>query len=243
MRPGERTYTIVSTRGELYTVRLAFKHIKSFNIRVASDGSVKASAPCSAPEVVVRDFLQSRADWVEAAVKRQRALAAARPRDNIENGGTVRIHGRAVAVNVTSGKKNRVELHGDELWVAVRDTADAESVKKAVLTWQKRAALEFLTQLTAEYLPAFARYGVCEMPKISVKTMKTRWGSCSYDKGRVSYNTALLAVPTECARYVVVHELAHFVYHDHSPRFHALTAEVLPGAAQYRKKLKSERLG
>ena len=243
MRYGEQNYTIASSTGELYTVRLAFKRIRSFNIRVASDGSIRASAPCIASDRTVREFLQSRADWIEKAVLKQRSRVEEQQRhENLQNGGYLRVYGRQIFIAVSPGSKPDAVLLQDTLTVTVTCPDDKQEIETAIRAWQHAEAFDYLTKLTLEYLPAFAEYGICKSPAITIKRMKTRWGSCSYNKGRISYNVALLALPDELVRYVVVHELAHFVHHNHQPEFHALVERILPGSRELRRKLKLESI-
>lgn len=62
---------------------------------------------------------------------------------------------------------------------------------------------------------------------ITVRDPRTRWGSCSA-RGAVSFSWRLMMAPSRVAEYVVVHELAHLVHLDHSPRFWHLVAQVRP---------------
>lgn len=55
-----------------------------------------------------------------------------------------------------------------------------------------------------------------------IKRMKTKWGSCNSNKGRVWLNLELAKKPTDCLEYVIVHELAHLRVRRHDVRFHAL---------------------
>ena len=63
--------------------------------------------------------------------------------------------------------------------------------------------------------------------KITVRSQKTRWGSCSA-KGNLSFNCLLMLVPEKVLDYVIVHELCHRREMNHSAKFWALVAQVLP---------------
>ncbi|HIX77386.1 MAG TPA: M48 family metallopeptidase [Candidatus Fusicatenibacter merdavium] len=63
--------------------------------------------------------------------------------------------------------------------------------------------------------------------RITIREQKTRWGSCS-SKGNLNFNWKLIRMPQEILDYVVVHELAHRMEMNHSPRFYRIVASVLP---------------
>ena len=73
--------------------------------------------------------------------------------------------------------------------------------------------------------------------RVTVRPMRSRWGSCSSD-GSLSFNCLLSRCPAEVADYVVVHELCHRKEMNHSPRFWAEVARILPDYARQRTWLK-----
>jgi hypothetical protein len=63
--------------------------------------------------------------------------------------------------------------------------------------------------------------------RVAVREQKRRWGSCSA-RGSLNFNWRLILAPAEVMEYVVVHELCHLLVLDHSPRFWAHVAALLP---------------
>jgi predicted metal-dependent hydrolase len=55
-----------------------------------------------------------------------------------------------------------------------------------------------------------------------VTNQHKRWGSCTADTGEIRISHRLRDVPGWVLDAVLVHELAHLVHPDHSPRFHVL---------------------
>ena len=73
--------------------------------------------------------------------------------------------------------------------------------------------------------------------RISIRSAKTRWGSCS-SEGNLNFHWKLVLMPPEVLDYVVVHELAHRKEMNHSRKFWAEVKNVLPDYEKRRKWLK-----
>ena len=102
---------------------------------------------------------------------------------------------------------------------------------------KKRAKIAFRERV-GYYAPLVGvSYG-----QITIRSQKTRWGSCS-SKGNLNFNCLLLLAPPEVLDYVVVHELCHRKEMNHSPRFWAEVARVMPDYKVRRKWLKDNGNG
>lgn len=110
------------------------------------------------------------------------------------------------------------------------------------LTDTQRAALEqrYITA-AKEYFPKRAAYYQQftggSYNRITIRDQKTRWGSCSA-KGTLSFNWRLMLAPPEILDYVVIHELCHLTYMDHSAAFWRKVESVCPGYRTARRWLK-----
>ena len=64
--------------------------------------------------------------------------------------------------------------------------------------------------------------------------MKTKWGSCNPDAGRIWINSELAKKPKICTDYIVLHEFAHFISLRHEDEFIAVLDKMMPTWRQVR---------
>ncbi len=76
---------------------------------------------------------------------------------------------------------------------------------------------------------------------VELKFMQSRWGSCSLGR-KITLATPLLFTTPEILRYVIIHELAHILHHDHSHRFWNAVSGQMPDFRIHLKSLKQMRL-
>lgn len=88
----------------------------------------------------------------------------------------------------------------------------------------ERRALE--EKLAPEVARA-ARLLAITVPPFTVRTMRSRFGSCSA-RGALSFSDSLRALPDNLFEYIVMHEAAHCVEHNHSPAFWAIVEKLIP---------------
>lgn len=96
---------------------------------------------------------------------------------------------------------------------------------------------EQIHDLCNKAFPYYEKRGI-KYPEIKFRKMVSRWGSCHFQKGILTFNTNLMYAPTECIEYVVWHEFTHFLQPNHSSKFYNELAKVYPNWKECRKKLK-----
>lgn len=85
--------------------------------------------------------------------------------------------------------------------------------------------------------PLVRPYGVA-VPELKLRPLKSQWGNCHWAQGYITLNTALARCPEELRDYVALHELVHFLHHDHGPGFYARMDALMPDWRRRRKALK-----
>lgn len=104
-----------------------------------------------------------------------------------------------------------------------------------VLSQHARASLEQMVRTIND------RTFCSSIRSVSLKFMRSRWGSCSMG-GSIALSTPLLYTDMDILRYVIVHELAHTHHPDHSSAFWEAVEQHEPGYEVAFKRLKSYRM-
>jgi predicted metal-dependent hydrolase len=74
--------------------------------------------------------------------------------------------------------------------------------------------------------------------KVSIKDLRSLWGSCSSRKN-LNFNHKIVDLPPEQADYIIVHELCHLREFNHSKKFWDLVAETIPNFRRIKNELKN----
>lgn len=210
---------------------------KTATITVSTDNRVTVSVPSYVTDGYVREILRRKAAWIQGRIEANLArLEHCKPK-RFESGEEHRYRGVPLLLIVEEGAPCRPRLEEGRLRIrapsGLSSESRGESVKAQLVAWYRERAMEELKGRVRFYE---ARLGV-RAAEIRVKSLKSRWGSCS-SRGSISFNWQLILAPDEIMDYVIVHELCHLVHLNHSPDFWKLVESVVPDCRQRRQWLR-----
>ncbi len=223
------------------TVDVVFKDIKHVYLSIyPPTGRVRISAPWRMSLDTIRVFAISRLDWIKRHQEKLRTQERETPRAYLDRESHYVWGKRYLLRVVEENAAPRVALEHSEMILTVRPGRSPGAAREAIVArWYREQIKAALAELIPKWEPLI---GV-EAERVSVRRMKTRWGSCSPRGHSVRFNTELATKPGECLEYVVVHELVHLIERSHNQRFTALMDEHMPHWRQIRKRLNTEPLG
>lgn len=180
-------------------------------------GAVTLYAPQRVPLSQLQDILSRRHDWVT----RHLAQYAARPvtAQAYTDGAELPFLGETLTLRLRSLQKKPSRV-GHDLHLPVDDT------ERALVAWTRAACLGTYTALVTDYA---GRLGAADrLGNVRVSDTATRWGSCS-SRGDIRLHWKLSRAPLDALHYVALHEAAHLLEMNHSPRYWAHVTRVMPG--------------
>ncbi len=137
---------------------------------------------------------------------------------------------------------NKLIYLGDELTFIYQDSKpkidnnyiygrNQEECEKYIESLAKDFFISRLTKLRHQFndLPDFT---------LKVRKMTTRWGVCNKKSMSITLNTELIKKPANLIDYVIIHELCHFKYMDHSKNYWNYVSKFYPYYKKARKELK-----
>lgn len=200
---GEQTIPVVIRR---------LPQAKQMTLRLSPDGNeVRISMPRWGRTADALAFAQSRRDWLA----RQLVTIPTAPAP--AHGEALPFRGELLTIEHDAKAPRQPKVEDGTL----RLGGTAGSIPSRLKRWLQTEARALLEADLADYC---ARAGQ-PVPTLALTSAQRRWGSCAAD-GSIRINWRLIMAPDFVRRSVVAHEVAHLLHFDHSPRFHALLAQL-----------------
>jgi predicted metal-dependent hydrolase len=233
--------------------QLEYSNRKSLGITVKPDLSVLVKAPVDTSLEKVQEKLSRKAPWI---LKQQSYFLYFHPKTpdrKFISGETHLYLGRQYQLKVKSEelkvkseklkvKNEKLKVNNEEVKLKGRFleiiTNDKDNVKKLVEEWYIAKAKSKLYEIALPLFEEFVKIHNFSFFTFhfSLRKMPTRWGSCT-PKGKIILNPELIKAPKGCIEYVIIHELCHLVYYDHTQKFLDLQTKEMPDWEKWKIKL------
>jgi predicted metal-dependent hydrolase len=195
---------------------------------IQMDGALVVRAPLRVSEKSIRRFAEKNAQWVQRKQAEVRAAQPATARRYLPD-ELFPFLGREVPLEIVPDQDIPLVLESHfKLAESVREQAE-----EIFEQWYRDQA----ARIIPERVRYFAEQNQLTYRKIRIGSARTRWGSCS-TRGDLNFSWRLILTPPEVVDYVVVHELAHTLVHNHSARFWKQVERILPNYKTHRKWLR-----
>lgn len=204
---------------------------RSLRLSISPAGEVRVSIPAWSAYAAGLRFAASRQDWIREHRKMQNYLE-----DGQRIGKAHRL--RLVARTDISKVASRVSQREVTVSYPAERSMESPAVQEAARRAAVRALRTEAEALLTQRLAALAAEHGFTYNRVSIKQMKSRWGSCDRHRNIV-LNLFLMQLPWEQIDYVLLHELTHTEVLRHGPDFWRAMERVLPDVKQLRKAVRT----
>jgi len=205
------------------------KGTKSIRISITSNGHIRLSIPHGIPERAAVKFAQGKAEWINKHIKPAQLLG-----DGMRIGKSYSLHVEHSNITRPSTKISvldiRVRLPRE---VPTESDKGQETIRKACEKALMRQAKTLLPQRIEQLSQ---KHGI-DFKSTTIKKLKSRWGACD-NLNNIHLNCYLVQLDWSLIDYVICHELAHTIHHNHSAEFWDKVEEMVPDYKQIKKELK-----
>jgi predicted metal-dependent hydrolase len=218
---------VINLGGQEVAYELERKKVKNINLRIRYDCSIYVSANDCISDSMIEKFLQKKSAHILSALhKFTEIVKYADNNYSYVTGENFRYLGRDMRLIVTQGKNN-VSTDGVYLNLSVADIDNIVLKKNLIDKWYDTQCRKVFPNIITETFQVFKKYDV-KMPRLSLRDMISRWGSCQPKKGAITLNKRLIETPRNAIEYVVMHEFIHFLYPNHSNKFYEMFSTLMP---------------
>lgn len=213
---------------------LTRKPVKNINLRIKEDGAVSISANSRVSTDRIERFIISEQSFILKAQQRIRE----RNEKSRCTADSVRWLGKEYPVRVLPDSREAAVLEQEEMRVFTLDSHN-DNIEQLINVWLIDNFMQLCRELNAQVRHSLTECGLKPPPTvITIKDMKTRWGSCTWTKGHISINFRLYAYPRDTVLSVFWHEYAHYWHHDHSAAFYDFLEKHYPEYRSWNSLLK-----
>lgn len=219
----------LEVNGRVVPVRIQEERRFNNRIMVNANGvliRLAANQPIEEKKKHIDNFLK----WAKTKLDKNPQLLDYLPQRKYTNGEILQIGKHSFRINIFyhDNPKSSAKLFNDQIVINLSRglTKEAEDSTNSYLV--ARCLSRFFTPIVSERLHELNRkYFGKTINSVKMKYNTSNWGSCS-TQGNINISVRLMFAPDEVIDYVLIHELAHLVHADHSPRFWNLVEKIDP---------------
>ena len=213
---------------------LSFVERKSLTIKVHPDINVEVLAPLGTDKKKILEKVKLKAPWILKQIEQFNSYLPVTPPRQFINGESHLYLGRQYRLKIIPDNINIIKAYRGQLFIYATDIKK-DALEKQLQQWYKLKATTLFAAMLTDILPQFKKYKI-EQPALYIRKMSRRWGSCT-PSGKIILNTELIKAPKGCIEYVIIHELAHLVHHNHTKPFFDLQNRMMPDWKKWKDRL------
>ena len=232
----------VSINGDEICFSIQKKSIKNINLKVDFDKNINISIPNDMSIAEAKKFVIDKYGWIQKQIDYFSNYSNVKEKIYFDNGETVYLQGKQFKMRLIEDDVNSIILNKKYFEIHSNNVNNKKTLKRIYGNWMKQYSENQLQNVVEQYHKKLKKYEI-SLPKIELRQMKNRWGSCLPDCNKIIFNKSLIKVPDCCIEYVVLHEMTHLKYKYHNKAFYNFLTVQMPDWKERKKILDEEYIG
>lgn len=205
---------------------------KTLGIQVDPQKGVIVRSPKKVSEDKIQEVVKNKSKWILEKLDRVNEIKSKPAAKEFMSGEKLPYLGRRYRLKVKDIEDYKgvaVKFYQGKFIIKINSNLNnkeqkrRETIRNELIKWYREHAQEKIKERVNKYKE---QIGV-EPNNIKVKKQKKRWGSCS-NKGNLNFNWKIIMAPMSVVDYIVIHELTHLKYSNHSKGFWKLIEAIIP---------------
>lgn len=216
--------------------QVEYRKRKTFEIRIFPPDKIRVRAPKRATEDQILQIVESKGKWITQKLFELKDIEYRKVNKEYINGESFMYLGKNYSLQLVENieiKKPIVKLFQGKFYIET-NTKDQDQLRQALESWYRKKSLDNVIEKIEYYKLYFNK----KPRSIRVKEQKKRWGSCN-SRGDLMFNWRISMAPSNVLDYIVVHEMCHMVYFNHSKEFWSLVERIMPDYREQKEWLKA----
>jgi Predicted metal-dependent hydrolase len=222
-------YQIWEIDGAQVPVYLFVERRRDNRVSITQKG-VHIRMPKKLTSSINKEFLSWSRKWVGEQLTKTPKLAANFNVDKYHTGKSIITPHKSYILNLeySDHVTSKAQLHDDHIMIRISEALNPVERSKITQRLISRIlAKDQKDRVTDRINQINDRYFGQDIKEVRLKNNSSNWGSCS-SKGNINISTKTLLAPYEVQDYIFVHELAHRIEMNHSPRYWNVVKKVMP---------------
>ena len=214
------------------------KKVKNINLRIRPNMEIYISAPMNLHSDYIENFIRSKEKWIKQVLQKIEEAKQNQLPSQYLSGEKHKYLGKEYELEVKQGNSNRVSIKEGKIILTVISNIfeNSDEKKKVMEKWYFENAQKVFVNAIQKWLKILDE----SIEKLSIKPMKSRWGSCNHVKRYINLNTELIKRTQFEIEYVVLHELTHLKYPNHGKGFYRYIENYMPNYKMAEKMLNAK---
>ncbi|SDX54939.1 hypothetical protein SAMN05444411_106197 [Lutibacter oricola] len=202
-----------------FEYQIKYSNRSTLNITVERDRTIIVRAPKGLSEEKIKAIILSKKQWLKEKINHAQKYPLVYSPKEFVSGETLMYLGRNYQLLVLEEDFEGVRFNR-RFEISKSNQKNANELFKK---WHIEKSEEKIKPLAKKYSQNLGvKYNECK-----VSEMKYRWASCT-PKNNIIFNWRIIKAPMYVLEYLVVHELVHFIEHNHTPEFWNIVSIQVP---------------